>query len=160
MRFDQPMHGTGAQASAGPDVTILMPLKQYREDFLRQSLASVFGQSSPQWVLSVIVEKCDHPYFARLLGRELQDPRVTLVVNEGRRLGGALNTGMRRATTGFVAILFADDIWDAHAVGVLECAIRAHPSVDFFHSSRIIIDGHSRPISGVHYSKASFQLRD
>jgi len=89
-----------------------------------------------------------------LLARELEDPRVTLVVNEGRRLGGALNTGMRHAATDFVAILFADDMWATHAAAVLNHAIRQNPGVDFFHSSRIIIDERDKT-----YQQYSLQQR-
>ena len=32
-------------------------------------------------------------------------------MNEGRKLAGAMNTGMRHAETPFVAILLSDDMW-------------------------------------------------
>ena len=135
-------------------------MKQYRRDFLTKALNSVFRQSDPHWKLSIIVEKSDRHHFAEILYGELQDPRIELIVNEGRRIGGALNTGMRLANSDFVSILFADDMWASEAVAVLRRAIRKKTKTDFFHSSRIIIDETDRPISSVHYSKKSFRLKD
>jgi len=145
---------------SGGAVGILLPVKQYRRDFLSKALNSIFRQSDPRWRLSIIVEKSDRDHFAEILNGELQDPRVELIVNAGRRIGGALNTGMRFAHTYFVGILFADDMWAPEAVAVLRGAIRKNPKIDFFHSSRIIIDETDRPISSVHYSKDSFQIAD
>jgi glycosyltransferase involved in cell wall biosynthesis len=143
-----------------PLITILMPLRQYRPDFLRKSLNSVFHQSSPHWKVCIVTEKRDRNHFATVLEAELKDPRISLIPNQGRRLGGALNTGMRQATTDFVGILFGDDMWATDAVTVLGQAISQNPKVDFFHSSRIIIDECDQPISSVHYSNESFVMED
>jgi glycosyltransferase involved in cell wall biosynthesis len=97
----------------------------------------------------VIVEPEDRPTFRAVLAAELADDRVSLVANEGRKLAGAINTGIRRATTDFVAILLGDDMWDPSAVEVLSSAIAAHPDVDFLHSARRAIDDHGRPCSGI-----------
>jgi glycosyltransferase involved in cell wall biosynthesis len=142
------------------NLTILMPVKQHQPNFLHKSLGSVFDQSCTDWKLLIIVEKGDWKDFQSLLAKPLRHPQVRMVVNEGRRLGGALNTGMRRSKSDFVAILFADDMWAANAVSVLGEAIRQNPKADFFHSSRIIIDETDRPISSVHYSRELFQIAD
>src|SRR5262245_26885254 len=92
-------------------LTILMPLKEYQPNFLRKSLRSVFEQSCPDWRLLIIVEKRDRHVFRKTLAKTLRHPNVSMIVSEGRRLGGALNTGMRKAKSDFVAILFADDVW-------------------------------------------------
>lgn len=143
-----------------PRLTTLLPLKNYHPGFLRKSVASIFNQSCPRWDLLIIVEKNQVKTFSALLQTELQHPQITLIVNEGRRLGGALNTGMRRAKTDFVAILLADDMWASNAVEVLTEAIVRSPEVDFFHSSRRIIDEKDEPVSSVHYSRETFSLAD
>jgi glycosyltransferase involved in cell wall biosynthesis len=143
-----------------PRITVLMPLRQYRPEFLRKSLSSVFSQSSAQWELCIVVEKRDQAHFEGLLKTELQDPRVALISNQGRRLGGAINTGMRQAQSAFVSILFADDMWSTAAVTLLSQAIIQNPKIDFLHSSRVIIDECDRPISSVHPAKDSFSLED
>jgi hypothetical protein len=130
-------------------LTALLPVKVYKPEYLRESVGSLIAQTSPRWRALVI-----HParLRARLeadLGEAGTDPRVELVEERGRKLAGALNTGMRAARTDFTAILFADDRWDPQAVEVLERAIGERPEVDFFHSARRYIDDHGESISGV-----------
>ena len=130
-------------------VTALIPVKEYVPEYLREAIASLLAQTSPRWQAFVI-----HPRGARAeleaqLGEAAADARIELVEEEGRKLAGALNTGMRRAETEFTAILFGDDLWAPEAVAVLERNIAAHPDVDFFHSARRIVDDQGRAISDV-----------
>ena len=130
-------------------VTTLLPVKNYRAEYLREAIDSLTAQTSPRWRALVI-----HPARIRAqleadLGEAARDPRVEMIKEHGRNLAGALNTGMRAARTEFVAILFADDLWDASAVQVLERAIGERPEVDFFNSARRYIDDHGESISGV-----------
>ena len=151
------MHAT---APDGALITVLMPLRNYERAFLFKALCSLTAQSCPDWRLLIIVEPEDRAGFERLLEEELADARCRLIANEGRKLSGAMNTGMRRAETPFVAILLADDMWAPTAIEVLTSRIRQHSDRDFFHSSRVIIDEHDRPISTVHSSRESFELKD
>lgn len=144
----------------GPAVTVLMPVRHYQAAFLRKAIRSLLAQTSDRWRLIVIVEPGDRVAFAGVLASEVRDRRISLVANEGRLLAGAFNTGMRRATTEFVAILLADDMWAPDAVAVLTRAMGDSPDADFFHSSRIIVDEHDRPISTVHASREHVALED
>jgi glycosyltransferase involved in cell wall biosynthesis len=141
-------------------LTALMPLKNFHPEFLRRSLASLRSQSRPDWRLVIVVEPGDECGFRALLAADLADPRFEIVANEGRKLAGAFNTGMRRAETEFVAILLADDMWALEAVEVLARHIGERPEVDFFHSSRQIVDESDRPLSSVHFSREGVTLDD
>jgi glycosyltransferase involved in cell wall biosynthesis len=134
-------------------VTVLLPVKAYHPPYLKQAVASVTSQTSPDWRLLVIVEPGDLRHFGDVLSDLVADSRVTLIPNEGRALAGKLNTGMRHATTEFAASLFADDMWTPEAVEVLNRYIESHPEVDFFNSSRRYIDEQGAPISGVYQSR-------
>jgi glycosyltransferase involved in cell wall biosynthesis len=142
-----------------PRITALLPVKHYHPVYLQQSVASI-SQQSDDWRLMVITESQDYDHFADILRPLLSGPRARLVVNEGRKLAGAINTGMRHAHTEFVAVLLADDLWATDAVRVLSSYIDAHREVDFFHSSRRIIDMNGKPISAVYKSRPSFTLDD
>lgn len=143
-----------------PTVTVLMPLKHYRADFLEAALQSLFRQTCADWRLCIIVEPQDHTALLSILAKSLQDARVRLVVNQGRKLAGAFNTGMRCADTEFVAILFADDLWAQDAIAVLNEEITRLPDVDFFHSGRAILDENARPISSALYDPDTFTVQD
>ena len=142
------------------DLTVLMPVKDYDPRYLRRSVDSILTQTSPAWRLLIIVEAADHAHFAAVLGWALVDTRVRLIVNQGRKLAGAINSGMRHAETAFVAILLADDLWTPDAVAILAARIHAAPEVDFFHSARRLIDDYDQPISSVHPSRTDFSLDD
>jgi glycosyltransferase involved in cell wall biosynthesis len=135
-----------------PLVTALLPVHDHDPEYLNAAIDSLDRQSESAWRALVIVESDRRAYFQTLLAQALEDPRIEVVTNEGRWLGGAFNTGMRHAHTDFVAILFADDMWEPDAVAVLEREIRARPNVDFFHSSRRVVDDHGHSISSIYRS--------
>jgi glycosyltransferase involved in cell wall biosynthesis len=140
--------------------TILLPLKNFHPLFLAKCLESVTSQNSPCWLLRIIVEPSELDRFSAELKKYSSDSRVRVIANEGCRLSGALNTGMRHATTPFVGILLSDDMWSPDAVRVLGEHQERFPNVDFFHSSRIIVDESGHPISGIYRSRPSFEWRD
>jgi glycosyltransferase involved in cell wall biosynthesis len=119
-----------------------MPLKQPNLAYLTEALVSVDEQTCPRWRLLVVVEPAEFERLSIELAHRTDDPRVRVVTNVGRRLAGAINTGMRRAETDFVALLLGDDLWYPEAVAVLEAHIHRSPEVDFFHSGRRIIHEH------------------
>ncbi|MGH7801696.1 MAG: glycosyltransferase [Thermodesulfobacteriota bacterium] len=141
-------------------ISVLMPLKSYHPEFLNKAIQSVVNQTCPYWHLLIIVEKRDLKTFREILESELNDSRIKMIVNEGRKLAGALNTGMRQAKTDFAAILLADDMWSLKAIQVLNIYIVKYPNIDFFHSSRVKIDENDNPISSVYYSKEKFSIDD
>src|SRR5262249_52276494 len=98
--------------------------------------------------------------FEVLLEKKLRDPRIRLIVNTGFKFPGAINTGMKTAQTEFAAILLSDDMWSADAVEVLNRYILDNPEIEFFHSSRIVVDEQDKPISSVFVSRDSFGLSD
>ncbi len=129
------------------DITVLLPVKNYHPRYLREAIDSLLAQTSGDWQLLVIVEPEDMDLFGTLLAETLRDPHARLIPNEGYRHAGAFNAGMRAATSEFVAILLADDMWESHAVKTLRANIQAHPEVDLFHSGRRIVDGDGHSIS-------------
>jgi glycosyltransferase involved in cell wall biosynthesis len=143
-----------------PTLTALMPVKAYREGYLHEAVRSMLGQTSPEWRLLVIVEESDREELEGVLAIHLADPRIGVIANEGRKLAGAFNTGMRHAESDFVAILFGDDLWAPRAVEVLAKSIASSPATSFFHTSRRIIDEEGRPISSIQPSRPTVSVDD
>ena len=139
-------------------ITVIMPLKNYHLGYLRKAVGSVIGQSSPAWHLVIVAEEGNIKTFRSLLQADLEDSRVEIIPNRGRKLAGAINSGVRYAKTDFVALLLADDMWSKDAIRVLRQYIGRYPKVDFFHSSRVIIDEHDKEISPVYFSRKEFRL--
>lgn len=135
-------------------VTALIPVKRYVPRYLRASVGSLLSQTSPHWRALIIHTPRAGAEVQAQLGQAAQDPRLTLIEQRGRKLAGALNTGMRATQTRFAAILLGDDLWAPDAVAVLSREIAAAPDVDFFHSSRRIINDEGEPISSVHRARS------
>src|SRR6266513_2292024 len=133
-----------------PLITVIMPLRYYHPDFFKKSVQSIIQQSCPDWKLLVVVEENDFAKLTALFEEQFSDTRVDIIVNQGWRFPGAINTGMKNAKTDFVAILLADDMWSGNAVEILNKYIAEFPKINFFHSSRIIIDENDRPISPIY----------
>jgi glycosyltransferase involved in cell wall biosynthesis len=149
-----------ADRTTPASLTALLPVKGWHEPFLHEAVGSMLAQTRPDWRLLVVGEAEERAALERALAGPLADPRVELVVNEGRKLAGAFNTGMRQAATDWVAILLADDLWAPEAVETLARAAAAAPQVDFLHSARRIVDDGGRSLSSVHPSRPSVNLAD
>jgi hypothetical protein len=124
-------------ATEAAAVTVLMPVRAPHPDYFAAAMVSVREQSSPRWRLLLIAERRERSRIAAVVD---PDDRISVIGNEGRRLAGAINSGMRHATTEFVSLLFSDDLLEPNAIAVLEREIGAHPDVDFFHTGRRVVD--------------------
>jgi GT2 family glycosyltransferase len=141
-------------------VTVLIPVRDFHWPFLDEAMASLRDQSEPSWRALVLVEADRADTIGGAVAGHLDDDRATLLVNEGHGFAGALNTGMRRAVTPFVAILLGDDLWSPDAVAVLSRHVRQDPDADFFHSARRVIDDAGRPVSSIHAPPHDVALAD
>jgi glycosyltransferase involved in cell wall biosynthesis len=139
--------------SSDTRLTIILPLKNYHLPFLRKALESIQTQTSAEWNLLIVVEEEELESFRLLLQAEQSDSRIEIIVNQGRKLAGAINSGIRHANTDFVALLLGDDMWAPEAVEILSANISKYPEIDFFHSSRRYIDENSNFISSVYRVK-------
>jgi GT2 family glycosyltransferase len=144
--------------SRAPLLTVLLPVDRFHAPFLTKAVRSILAQSDPRWRMLVVGEGGRTTELGRLLAGELADARIELIHNEGRRLAGAINTGMRRAVTEYVAVLLGDDMWAADSVSVLGAAIERSPGVDFFHTSRMTVDEHDRPLTAVRPARPTFSI--
>ena len=122
----------------GEEIGILMPVKEPHPRFFLQAIRSVLRQTSSDWRLYIIGRGDTSDISSRLM--DVHNERIVVFSQEGEYLAGALNTGMMRARNRFCCILLGDDMLVDKAVSVLQYNIDANPAVDFFHSSRHIVD--------------------
>jgi glycosyltransferase involved in cell wall biosynthesis len=128
-------------------VTAIVPVGHHHPPFLRRAVGSLFAQTDPDWEALVVAERAERAAIERVLAEALEDPRVTIVDNDRAGLAAAGNTGMRVATTAFVALLLGDDMWAPEAVATIAEHRDRHPDADFLHSGRVFVDEHDAPIS-------------
>jgi glycosyltransferase involved in cell wall biosynthesis len=141
-------------------ITIILPVKHYVPRYLKAAVQSVLDQSSGDWCLVLVAYGSVAAELEAFLQRELSDCRFQLIIVGTPNLPAAINAGMKQASTEFVTVLFGDDVFAANAIEVLHRAIRARPYVDFFHSSRRVIDGEGNAISSIYASRTDFAWKD
>jgi glycosyltransferase involved in cell wall biosynthesis len=106
------------------DATIIVPLLCQVDDWLQQSVSSALHQTAPTEVL-VVRSNRTPPSNIRVLDR-LQQRYANLSVLVEDKPGsfpGAINTGIRHASTERVGLLMSDDWLDESAVA--ECLLKA-----------------------------------
>ena len=152
--------GSGALGVVDTPITIILPVKHYVPRYLKAAVQSILDQSSGDWRLLVMADTSVAAELESFLQGDLSDSRFRLVAVDTPNLPATINAGMKQASTEFVTLLLGDDLFAANAIEILHRAIRAQPHVDFFHSSRRIIDGEGNSISSVHASRSHFEWKD
>ena len=93
-----------------PTVSVVIPLYQ-TERYIAETLQSVLAQTLADFEVIVVDDGSSDrgPAIARAVG----DARVRVVRQNNRGLAGARNTGIRNARGRYIALLDADDLWEA-----------------------------------------------
>jgi hypothetical protein len=130
-----------AVPAACPLVSVVIPLYQ-TERYIAETLASVLAQTFTDFEVIVVDDQSSDggPALARSTG----DARVRVVRQVNRGLAGARNTGIRNARGRYIALLDADDLWEADKLARHIEALDADPAIGVsFSASRLIDeDGH------------------
>lgn len=111
-----------------PRLSVLMPT--YRQaHFLPRALDSLLGQTLTDWEC-IVVDDGSPDETRAIVERYLSDSRIQYVrLNENCGLGAALNCGLERAKTPFVAYLPSDDVIYTDHLATLCETLEAHEGV-------------------------------
>ncbi len=126
-----------------PHVCVVVPLYQ-TERYIAAALGSVLRQTFRDFEV-IVVDDGSHdrgPEIAAATG----DPRVRVVRQENRGLAGARNTGIRNAQADIVALLDADDLWEADKLERHVAHLEAAPALDVSFSASRLIDEDGRDV--------------
>lgn len=121
-----------------PKVSVVIPLYQ-TERYIAETLQSVLAQTLADFEVIVVDDGSSDrgPAIARAVG----DARVRVVRQNNRGLAGARNTGIRNARGRYIALLDADDLWEADKLARHVAAMDADPAVGVsFSASRLVDD--------------------
>lgn len=114
-------------------VSVVIPTYQ-RSDTILRAIASVRGQSYPNWELW-IVDDASTDDTAEVVQR-LDDARIHYLRQDvNRGTGAARNAGMARARGDYIAFLDSDDEWLPHKIQAqIDCFERALPTTGLVYS--------------------------
>ncbi|HEV2859954.1 MAG TPA: glycosyltransferase [Pyrinomonadaceae bacterium] len=129
-----------------PLISVLMPVYNVDEVWLRLALESVLRQLYTRWELCVADDRSTKPHVRRVLEEyAARDERVRVVFREENgHISRASNSALEMARGEYVALLDHDDELAEHALYLVAREINAHPEADLIYSDEDIIEDGAR----------------
>lgn len=129
-----------------PTISVVVPVFDPPEIYLRAALDSVLAQLYPHWELCVADDASTLPHVRAVLAEyAARSARVKLALREHNGgIAAASNSALALATGEFVALLDHDDLLARDALFAVALAANREPGVDFAYSDedKIDDDGH------------------
>jgi O-antigen biosynthesis protein len=125
-----------------PLISILMPVYDVEERWLRCAIQSVLDQCYPHWELCVADDHSPRPQVRAVLEEfASRDRRVKVTYRrENGHISMATNSALELATGEFVAFLDNDDQLAEHALYLVAEELNAHPEADLVYSDEDKMD--------------------
>lgn len=127
-----------------PKVSFILPA--YKRRYLRESIASILGQSCSDFEV-VVVDDCS-PEDLKSVVNEFHDERLTYHRNEvnigGKDLVAAWNHAMEYARGEWCVLASDDDVWLPDCLKQLLRLVEKYPHCDLFHARCACIDANGK----------------
>lgn len=131
-----------------PRISVLMPVYNSPEKYLRLAIASVRRQSYPHWELCIADDASTAPHVRKVLHASASlDPRIKVVfrpTNGG--ISAASNAALELATGEYFALLDHDDELADDALFQMARAIVADPALDLVYGDEDKLDARGRHV--------------
>jgi len=125
-----------------PLISVIMPVFNTEERFLREAIESVLSQVYPHWELCIADDASTKLHVQAVLkAYAAQDPRVKLVLRtENGHISRASNSALEIAGGDFVALLDHDDLLTPDALYEVVLLLNRRPATDIIYSDEDKID--------------------
>jgi lipopolysaccharide biosynthesis protein/GT2 family glycosyltransferase/tetratricopeptide (TPR) repeat protein len=129
-----------------PLISVVMPVYNTEETYLRAAIGSVRRQLYPIWELCIADDASTAPHVRRVLEYyRAVDPRIKVCYrSENGHISAASNSALALAKGSFVALLDHDDALPEHALYVVAATLNADPDLDLVYSDEDKIDANGR----------------
>lgn len=129
-----------------PLVSVLLPVYNTPEAWLRAAIESVRKQLYPHWELCIADDASNLPHIRPLLeAYAREDARIRVVLRaENGHISAASNSALELATGEFIALLDHDDELAEHALYMVITALEGDPRLDLIYSDEDKIDHSGR----------------
>lgn len=125
-----------------PLISLVMPVYNTEENYLRQAIESVQAQVYENWEFCIVDDASSAPHIKPLLEEySAGDSRIKVIFStSNEHIAGASNRAINIATGDYIALLDHDDLLAPHALySVVEC-INKSPSSQVIYSDEDKID--------------------
>ncbi|MGI6741953.1 MAG: glycosyltransferase family 2 protein [Brevefilum sp.] len=125
-----------------PLISIIMPVYNTPEQFLREALESVLAQNYPNWECCIADDASTEPHIRAILHEFIEkDSRFKVAFRETNgHISAASNTALSMAAGEYVGLLDHDDILREHALYMVAHEINQHPDAIIIYSDEDLID--------------------
>ncbi|HEY9771935.1 MAG TPA: glycosyltransferase [Coleofasciculaceae cyanobacterium] len=125
-----------------PLISLIVPVYNPDEDFLRQAIESVLEQAYPNWELCLADDCSSQPHVKSILAEYAQqDERIKVIYRaENGHICRTSNSALELATGEYIALLDHDDLLPPHALAKVVELLNEHPEADFIYSDEDKID--------------------
>ena len=129
-----------------PLISILMPVYNTPEKWLRQCIASVIGQTYPHWELCIGNDRSTAAHVRQVLDEITRsDARIRVIDrDENGGISAATNTALDAARGQYVALLDSDDELAPHALHAMAVRLLKNPKLEMIYSDEDKIDENGR----------------
>jgi GT2 family glycosyltransferase len=130
--------------AACPMISIVMPVYNTRESYLRAAIKSVRAQLYPYWELCIADDASSSPHIVPMLEQAAAaDSRIRWIRRATNgHISAATNTALTLASGEWVALMDHDDILAEHALYMLAVEITEHRDAQVIYSDEDRIDDH------------------
>jgi GT2 family glycosyltransferase len=133
-----------SQLSYQPLISVIMPVYNVDETWLRLAIESVCRQLYPHWELCIADDKSDKPHVRSVLEEySRKDKRIRVVYRETRgHISAASNSAIELTHGEFIALLDHDDELSEHALYMVAEELNAFPYADLIFSDEDKLNQH------------------
>ena len=126
-----------------PLISVVMPVYNVREKWLRRAIESILRQLYPHWELCIADDCSPAPHIRKVLDEyAAKDRRIKITFREQNgHISAASNSALELASGEFVALLDHDDELPEHALYLIAEELNSHPDADLIYSDEDKIDG-------------------
>lgn len=122
--------------------SIILPVYNPKEKYLREAIASVINQTYPHWELCIADDASTKPYVREILTEyAYKDNRIKVVFRqENGHISKASNTALEIATGEYIALLDHDDILAPNALYEVAKLLNEHPEADMIYTDEALLN--------------------
>lgn len=133
----------------GPKISIIMPVYNVQEKFLRDAIESVLVQTYKNWELCIVDDASTKPYIKPTLEHYARlDARIKVEFSkENAHIAAASNKAIRMATGEYIAFLDNDDMLCPDALLLCASCICRKNKPDLLYTDNYVIDENNNIIS-------------
>jgi GT2 family glycosyltransferase len=125
-----------------PRISLIMPVYNTPEKWLRRAIESVRSQVYQDWELCIADDASFEPSVRQILEEYgSKDPRIKVLFRKDNgHISAASNTAIELATGEFIAFLDHDDELSAHALYMVAVELNSYPDTDLIYSDEDKLD--------------------